>query len=371
MRIPHVPRKTATQFEASSSVAQSADWRSWLPLTRDPVLVAERQGQWPWYWALVFTLAFVPLTIIALYVLEDFFVKIAAGVGIFIEPRAVSSETLYVPGNIDTYIADFTVSAAVIIAVLAVLRLRDRRAGWGFTYGAPVYWQHFWKAAGALFVILAITNAITYVLDPGAFSLNRYGAFHIIWLGLAVPLILMQTLAEELLFRSFLLRVWGAVFPYRLALVTVTGGIFVAIHAENPDARPDPWFFLISFAISMIPYYWILFRTRSIMAGWGMHWANNVSFILFLATKPGWNNEIAIFTYGDPALSQDESYLFDVYAYLVLLMQNVIFVALAAWKRSPFYIAPVAALPEQTVLPDNELPDAAAQSGLAPDSTQA
>jgi hypothetical protein len=107
-----------------------------------------------------------------------------------------------------------------------------------------------------------------------------------------------------------------------------------------------------------------------------MHWCHNVFVILIVTTKPGWNNEIALFTSVDPVLSAGGSYLFNLEGYIWLAMHMAVFVALTAWRQSPFYIAPVAALPEpaapQGALPEEDvLPDAAARSDLAPAPTQA
>lgn len=113
-------------------------------------------------------------------------------------------------------------------------------------------------------------------------------------LPLALVLLLIQTGAEELVFRGYLQQQLGARFQNPLIWLVLPSLLFGALHFE-PSAPPV--------AIALILCATGLFgliaadltaRTGSIGAGWGIHMANNIAAILLVSMSDSLNG-LALF----------------------------------------------------------------------------
>jgi membrane protease YdiL (CAAX protease family) len=74
--------------------------------------------------------------------------------------------------------------------------------------------------------------------------------------------IFVQTLAEEILFRGYLLRIWGAVVPFRLFTTSALMAAFISLHFPNADFKVDFWFNLIGFVLTQAVWCNVWFRAR-------------------------------------------------------------------------------------------------------------
>ncbi len=325
------------------TTAPKSDLAYWAPWRLDPVLLQEREGHWRWYWALLFTALSVALFVL-LYIAGNWAIATFARGSNTMDGYSAAQDTLssslFIPGQPYTYIMIFVLYLALIAAVVISLSIRAQTFRAGFNLNSAGGFREFWKAGGALAAILALTSALQFALFPGSYALRDVSASHFVWVGLAAFVLLAQTLGEELFFRGFLLRLWGAVVPVRLLIVGLVSAFFISVHVGNPDVQVDLYFSLVVFVALECLYYWVLFRTRSVYATWGMHWVNNVFAILVIAQAPGWKNDISIITFTDPVLTAGGSYAANPVAYVGTIAVMLIFIGLTAWKRSPFYLAP-------------------------------
>lgn len=329
--------------------ADPSNLNYWAPWRQDPVLLQEREGRWRWPWALILTVVCLVIMILLIGVGVALLVLLSIVTGSEDEVRQAAQaagSSLFTPGEPFSYLIVFWTYAAMIVGVVVALSIRAKSFRVGLTYNTPLTFAPFWKAGGAMFVMLALSVVLQYSIFPEGFAARSISPTHALWMLLAAVLLLVQTLGEELLFRGFLLRLLGAVLPIRLIAVTLISGTFISLHIGNPDIQADIYFSLIIFAALEVLYYWMLFRTRSVMATWGMHWINNVFAFLIVAQLPGWDNKISFITYTDPVLSGGGSYATNPWPYIVTVLFMLIFVMLVAWRRSPFYIAPVSVAPE-------------------------
>ena len=100
-------------------------------------------------------------------------------------------------------------------------------------------WRLYLKAAAAFFVAAAVVTTIDYAVDPNAYRLIRRGIDFLPWLALGLAVIFVQTLAEEILFRGYLLRMWGAVLPFRVLTTSIIMAVFISLHFGNSDFKND------------------------------------------------------------------------------------------------------------------------------------
>jgi hypothetical protein len=153
-----------------------------------------------------------------------------------------------------------------------------------------------------------------------------------------LAVIFVQTLAEEILFRGYLLRMWGAVLPYRVLTTSMVMAVFISGHLGNADLESDFWFNVIGFALTQAVWSYMWFRTQSVAACAGLHWANNVLVFFIIATVPGQSTAMAIASTTDAVLARGGSHLLDPSAWAMMLFGLGLLVMLLVWRRSPFYL---------------------------------
>jgi hypothetical protein len=100
--------------------------------------------------------------------------------------------------------------------------------------------------------------------------------------------------------------------PYAWLTASIVIGVFISLHVDNPDFKLDFWFNLIAFALTQLVWSYLWFRTGSVAATAGLHWANNAAAFFFLVAVPGWSPSMAIAIYRDDVLLKGGSHLADI-----------------------------------------------------------
>ncbi|MCG6901441.1 MAG: CPBP family intramembrane metalloprotease [Rhodobacter sp.] len=150
------------------------------------------------------------------------------------------------------------------------------------------------------------------------------------WL-LVLPLamlgLLIQTGAEELVFRGYLQQQLAARFRWRIVWLVLPSLIFGAAHYDPAVAGGNVWLVIGATAMFGLAAADLTSVTGSIGAAWGFHFANNFAAILILATKgtiPG----LALFT--TPYSAQET----DGMAWLFASDMVTLFIAWALVRRA-------------------------------------
>ncbi len=331
-------------------VSRAAD--VWWPTMRDPVLLAERQGRWQWFYVVVATLACAGLAIGLLAVVDQGLEAIADGTGTRAAyDRAGQSNVFFLPGNIYTFLNNGLFGISLIAVAMALAWLHRRPPGYFWRLHGSGGAALFLKAGAAMLVVATAGSGYDYIKHPASFAL-RTDVSAVYWFSFvaAIAALLLQTLGEEAIFRGYLLRVWGALIPIRAAIVAALVTGFTMLHTLNTDFRTDFAFNFIGFLLVEVIYYWVLFRTGSLTATWGLHFANNLIAGILVVTVPGSAPDMGLVVYTDPVLSAGGSRLKSPLAYVELATSMVALVVLLSWRRSPFYL-PVAPLPDLAASP--------------------
>ena len=307
---------------------------------RDECLLAERQGRWRWPYATLGTvLAFGAWTTLStfLFGLMD---GIAVRTGTTADLDVALSETTWIAaGNPYSFAVMVLIGATFGLPILLLALLHGRAWSYAFTFSVPFRRAEFLKGAGAVLIVYSGFQLLDFALDPRSYSLAILPPHYLLWLAVAMAVLLFQTLGEELFFRGYLMRVWGAVLPIRGLVSTLVLLLFTSLHTGNADMSADLATSMVWFVISEALFYWVLFRTRSIAATWGMHWANNL-FATLVATVPGYAPDLALVVYTDPAAFAEPSQL-AAEPFWTLLLQaapSALLLLLFLWRRSPFHL---------------------------------
>lgn len=107
----------------------------------------------------------------------------------------------------------------------------------------------------------------------------------LILLPAALGLLVIQTGAEELLFRGYLQQQLGARFSSPFAWLVVPSVIFGLFHFDPASTGENVWHVVGSTAIFGMAAADLTARTGSIGAAWGFHFANNTVALLLVATQ--------------------------------------------------------------------------------------
>ncbi len=151
-----------------------------------------------------------------------------------------------------TVIRDFCIAASVVAAISAILLLV-----WSFQFDA-------------------VPNL----------GFDRWLSF----LPLAVAGLLVQTVAEELVFRSYLTQQLAARFKSPLIWMILPSLAFALVHYSPQSAGDNAWLVVAAAGIFGLIATDLTRITGSIGASWGFHFANNLAAILIIAvdgTIPG------------------------------------------------------------------------------------
>jgi uncharacterized protein len=141
--------------------------------------------------------------------------------------------------------------ASLIIGILLAVRIIHWRPF--LTIITPkLYfdWKKTGKSFGLFFGLVALTTLVDYLLNPSTYQFSLNPERFLIFAPLAVVLVPIQTSAEELLFRGYLLQSMSLVTKNRVALVLLSGALFMVPHLANPEMTAGFW--------SMASYYFLV-----------------------------------------------------------------------------------------------------------------
>lgn len=148
-------------------------------------------------------------------------------------------------------------------------------------------WWRIWRGAAVWVVLAAVIAAIEHVLFPGRYYLSFHPLHFFQFAALVLVLTPIQSAAEELVFRGYLMQGLG-LLTRRPALIAVVSSILFAVpHLLNPEVEKYGTFIMAAnyFAIGMV-LATITLRDGRLELAIGLHAVNNV-FLALVANYEG------------------------------------------------------------------------------------
>jgi membrane protease YdiL (CAAX protease family) len=319
------------QGHGAPSPAQYAGPADHDPASAKSLLLSFRTGRWRWYWAILASAAGALLAVLGI---------IGSAVVTAGWEESAPSDALLRPGQAFDYVIVLVVWALLALAALVALRvIKGDPVRCAFTATGAFPAADFAKSAAALLLVYGAAGAATYAFTPQDFRWPERAPEFYGWLVLGLAVILVQSAAEEIFFRGFLLRVWGAVIPYPVIVCGLLMALFISIHIPNPDMQRDLYMGLSVFIGGEALAYAALLRTKTLAASMGLHWANNIFAILFLATIPLSDGAAAVFVYNDPVYLAGGTRALDPISHATHLGALVGLVVLLFYKGSPLCLS--------------------------------
>ena len=182
---------------------------------------------------------------------------------------------------IPTLIMLFTFVGMALGPIIAAPACHMRGPGTLFgPFGVTI--RGFLTATIVALLVMAISGIVSLNMEPVIpnLPLNE-------WLGYlpyALPLLLIQTSAEELIFRGYLQQQLAARFRSRFFWMVLPSALFASLHWD-PEMGNIKWLVVgVTFFIALIAAD-LTEKTGSLGAAIGLHFANNTFALLFISVQ--------------------------------------------------------------------------------------
>ncbi|WP_205370380.1 CPBP family intramembrane glutamic endopeptidase [Thermoleptolyngbya sp. PKUAC-SCTB121] len=139
-----------------------------------------------------------------------------------------------------------------------------------------ISWPQVWRGFILFFLLAAIATIVEALLHPGRYSLNPSFVVTLPSLLVGLVLIPIQTSAEEVFFRGYLLQGLGRLTQNWLLLSVANGILFTLPHLSNPEAEGQPWLAALNWFAAGAFLTLVTLRSGSLNLALGIHAAFNL-----------------------------------------------------------------------------------------------
>jgi uncharacterized protein len=135
-------------------------------------------------------------------------------------------------------------------------------------------WRDFWQVLRPVAGLMAIAFALVAVFDPNAVQHLPLAQFFL-WLPLTIIVLLIQTSAEELVFRGFIAGQLAARFSSPMIWMVLPAVLFGALHYDPQSYGTTAWIVCLATMIFAILATDLTARRGNLGAAIALHFANN------------------------------------------------------------------------------------------------
>ncbi len=229
-----------------------------------------------------------------------------------------------------TPVADMAITLASLGLFLPILALfsklfHKRPIRSLFTVRANFDWKRFFFSAGVLLAANVLVDLIAFALMPGNYRFSYTPT--VFWPSLIVALLLLplQTGAEELVFRSYLLQGVSLLTRRPWIGIALTSLVFSLLHIGNPEIIGHSLLLILpQYGIFAIAMAVVTLVDESLEAAWGAHFINNFYAFMLLG-------------YPDFSVGTGSLFMLRELKPLVMLIQAIfvssIFLFALLWKK--------------------------------------
>ncbi|WOI56049.1 type II CAAX endopeptidase family protein [Palleronia sp. LCG004] len=233
----------------------------------------------PELWRLVLGLLVVVLVMVVWVALGIGLLALAVGLSGAMEVMA----TLADPVTPRATLILLSTFVGMFLAPIVAARLLHRRGARSLFGPGRVVLRDFFAA---LAISAVIYGAMLFFWFAGFDAVaNVPPALWLALLPLSLLAVAVQTGAEELLFRGYIMQQLAARFPTPLVYMLVPSLLFGLLHYDPNTLGSNAWAVVGSTAFFGLIAADLTNATGSVGAAWGLHMANNVVAILLLSTQ--------------------------------------------------------------------------------------
>lgn len=192
-------------------------------------------------------------------------------------------------GPVSNYIfTNLSIFCMLIGAFIAIKWIHNRPFGTIFNFTGKIRWANFMISFAVFGALLGISTVVDYIINPQTYTI--YFDASKFWLTLPLILVMtpIQTTAEEIVFRGYVIQSFGLKIKNGLFLSLISGFLFTLPHLANPEIYAANKMGVFSTVCMILNYFIVGFilamitiRTNSLEAAMGAHAVNNLfSFLI-------------------------------------------------------------------------------------------
>lgn len=202
------------------------------------------------------------------------------------------ADLLATPGGLFVMLA--SIGSVWIGVWLALARLQKRRLASVLGADGRITRDHFVRGALAALLASVIAEFAAYVVDPSlAVGDVAFGTW-LVWLVPFVVILLIQTSAEEVLFRGYIMQILGARFANPWIWAGIPTVIFTLLHWDPEATQWMNAALLVNIAAFAAVTVIAVVLTGDLGAAMGMHFGTNL-FAFLIVSHQGLSNSVALF----------------------------------------------------------------------------
>jgi len=167
----------------------------------------------------------------------------------------------------------------IVTKVLHKLSLREL-----ITSRSKVDWQRIGFGFGSVLIASILMLFASYLIDPTSMQWNFKPKAFAVLVVISVLMVPIQTSAEELFFRGYLMQGLGRIFPRRLVPFVLSSTLFGLLHFANPEVDKLGDIILITYLTTGFFLGAISLMDEGIELALGFHAGNNLFLSLFLTS---------------------------------------------------------------------------------------
>ncbi|HMB25365.1 MAG: lysostaphin resistance A-like protein [Chloroflexota bacterium] len=186
-----------------------------------------------------------------------------------------------IPVVLDFLATMLTFVPFLVATLLAVRFIHARPLRTLFTGAVHIRWGRILAGAGVWFGIAALVSIVEALLYPGRYVLTFQPVTLLIYTFVALIFVPIQTSAEEIFFRGYLLQWMGLRLKNKWILAFINGMLFFLPHMVNPEMAIDSILVGLGYFAMGFFFAFITLQDNGMELALGMHAANNLFAALF------------------------------------------------------------------------------------------
>ena len=192
------------------------------------------------------------------------------------------------------------------------------------TWRSSVNWRRVGVGFIAWALLLGVGTLVEYLISPETFTVTFDASIFIPFALLAIIITPLQTTAEELFFRGYLVQA-GSLISRKWIFLSIWSGVLFALpHFTNPEVAANTGVVLLTFFVLGAFLTWISLKDGTIELAIGIHAANNLMAGLLVTFPESVLPTPAILTttHFDPVFSLIAEVLFCALFYLLIFVRR-------------------------------------------------
>ncbi len=179
---------------------------------------------------------------------------------------------------------------------LLIVKLHKKPLNAVLTGRPKLDWRRIWVGFGVWAALMVVSEGISFILEPDNYELQFNLRAFIPLLIIAILLLPIQTSAEELLMRGYLMQGISLISKYRWIPLLVTSLAFGLLHGANPEVEKYGFGIMMAGYISIGLTLGIMtLMDDGLELALGVHAANNIFGALFVTFEGSVLSTPAIF----------------------------------------------------------------------------